>query len=268
MGLKHKTILVIGGLGFIGSTLSKLLISKGYDIDIYDINEPTGNPHHIIKTKRLAYNNTILHSCTLDDIYKHEYDYVIHLGSFVEVGDNTEDYFKNNNGELQKYIDNILYKKFIYISSSSILEDVISPYSISIKIAEAQIRNYCPADYLIIRHCTVYGENGIPDKLITKLLNQEIVNINGDPKLISRYFIYVGDLVKLIMNNLDRTGIINVKSHKQYTLDEILSIFGYIEGKDYFIEESDNRTFKKYLTKDGIDVIMTTSIEKYIRSLK
>lgn len=265
-------VLVIGGYGFIGSHFCKLLQSKCISFDIVDLNIPTGNPDALVIHHR---RKGLPRQHTLEWARHNFYDTVVHFGSIAGVRGNltAQEYWDNNNTCLQKYLTKLNYKKFVYISSSSVLGNVKSPYSISKDVAEAQVAAIAK-DFVIVRPFTVYGENGRPDMLIQRLLDNEEVFINGDPTSIKRRFTYVGDLVNEIFLLATR-----FTAHKycnmigeEVTMQEIINIVQkYRNGLPKLkYTDADKRDFTEYsfLKKKGINVELRTTFEEYIKKLR
>jgi len=251
-----KEYLIVGGHGFIGSYLCKRLIELGSSFDIYDINEPNGDPKKSVINYR---RKGLPESKTLDQISENVYEKVIHLGSYAGIrsGRNPLDYFENNVLNLQILLNELLgFRKLIYISSSSVLGDVETAYSLSKKIAE-QVVSSTFQDNLIIRPFTVYGKGGRPEMLITKLVNGEKVIINGDPEKIRRRFTYVEDLIDCILVNENEAGIINAIGGHSYKLSDLLDIF----GNEYTIGDESPYDFKNQTYDHAKDYLCKTMIE-------
>ena len=257
-----KNCLLIGGNGFIGHHLYSEL-KDILSVSIYDKEIPTGNPSkEVIEARKIG-----LPKCISDeDMMNTKWDYVIHLASIAGVRSDipSEVYFGNNNGDLQTYIRMLQYDKFIYISSSSVLGNSVSPYSLSKEISEAQVKQYCP-NYLIIRPFTVYGENGRPDMLITRGLNQDKLQINGKPESILRYYTYVKDLTLCIYRHLNTSGItINAIGSRLYSIKDIINILGV----KYKITDSDKRDFTEYKLDNSPKFICETLVEDYVKKIR
>lgn len=89
-------VLVVGGAGFIGSHMVKMLGQQGYDITVLD-NFSTGYRDAVLT------GDVIEGSCgdinTLNDVLSRGFDAVMHFASFIEVGEsvnNPTKYYKNN----------------------------------------------------------------------------------------------------------------------------------------------------------------------------
>jgi UDP-glucose 4-epimerase len=249
------TVLVVGGHGFIGHHLCNRLKHLEIDFDIFDLDCPTGNPSKELKAQRKI---GLPDSISTDELVIKHYSVVYHLGSLAGVrGSFTEDDYEYYNNVLLNYILNVDFDRIVYISSSSVLGNTESPYSRSKVLAEKQIKESGKV-WSIVRPFTVYGDNGRPDMLITRLLNKEKIVVNGNPALIERYFTFVGDLVDEIINShtYHTTNVIGFK----YRLDEVLELL----KADFTIGEIDKRDFTDYIFKDDLNIYTKTRIEDYL----
>ena len=314
---KDSKVLVIGGHGFIGSWLCKRLLKMGVtDLDIYDIGEPTGNPSEEVIRKR---KEGLPESLPLEWLggfergvwrggYSHNsYNYVFHLGSYAGIRSNRDplDYIKNNVNELKKHLRNVenyqydSYMRYIYVSSSSVLGDVETPYSLSKKMAEQSILDFRvnqekvfdivepyyrtneePTDISIVRPFTVYGELGRPDMFISKLISGKKIMVNGDPSNIKRRFTYVEDLIDVLIltaadrgalndlaffSSLSSKTIVNALGKHEYSLEYLLKLF----GNEYEVIDEDPRDFKEQdLNSSGENIFCQTKIEDVLDKLR
>ena len=301
---KDSKVLVIGGHGFIGSWLCKRLLKMGVtDLDIYDIGEPTGNPSEEVIRKR---KEGLPESLPLEWLGGFEegewyggysygsYNYVFHLGSYAGIRSNRDplDYIKNNVNELKKHLRNIRgnndenYMSYIYVSSSSVLGDVETPYSFSKKMAEQSILDFQEEkerfpEHLswlketpisIVRPFTVYGKLGRPDMFISKLISGKKIMVNGDPSNIKRRFTYVEDLIDILISTADETDpytgsstIVNALGKHEYSLEYLLKLF----GNEYEVVDEDIRDFKDQdLNSSGENIFCQTKIEDVLDKLR
>ncbi len=249
--------LIIGGHGFIGSHFCRRLNPKDYRV--YDIQQPTGYlSDDVIAKRKLGLNPS------LTEIPEGlECQYLVHFGAFAGVRTNrpATSYFDNNCLTYIKLLQKVKADKLIYISSSSVLGNIESPYSLSKKISEEITKTH--PNWTIIRPFTVYGENGRPDMLITRcILGQKIV-VNGNPKTIYRKYTYVQDLINCILDFQDKPGIVNVVGAKDYSIQDVLNIF----GNQYTIAEKSPLDFTELIPDGTQSWICSTSLESFAKQL-
>lgn len=93
----EKTILVVGGAGYIGSHVNKQLDDAGYQTVVYD-NLSTGSRGAV--TRGTFIEGDIGNSELLDEVFKsHKIDAVMHFAAFTDVGEsvvNPLKYYHNN----------------------------------------------------------------------------------------------------------------------------------------------------------------------------
>ncbi len=258
------------------------------DLDIYDIGEPTGNPSKEVIRKRkeglpeslpLEWLGGFERGVWRGGYSYNSYNYVFHLGSYAGIRSNRDplDYIKNNVNELKKHLRNIRadndenYMSYIYVSSSSVLGDVETPYSFSKKMAEQSILDFQEeqeAIFSIVRPFTVYGELGRPDMFISKLISGKKIMVNGDPSNIRRRFTYVEDLIDILISTAVRgsSTIVNALGKHEYSLEYLLKLFG---NDEYEVIDEDPRDFKNQdLNSSGENIFCQTKIEDVLDKLR
>jgi len=246
-----KEYLVVGGHGFIGSHFCSRLNPEDYDV--YDLDNPNGDPPEAwLKERKKGLNPSVA------DIYdNHSYKYLIYFASWAGIRSKRDslDYFENNCLKFAEVVRKCNFSKLVYISSSSVLGDVETAYSLSKKIAEefSKTQKY----HLIIRPFTVYGKYGRPEMFITKCINQKHIVVNGDPSNIKRKFTYVEDLVDCVFSNLDKQGTINAIGEHKYSLKDIMNIF----GNTYECQEASPFDFNSQTFDEADNFICQTKLE-------
>jgi UDP-glucose 4-epimerase len=158
-----KKVLVTGSEGYIGKHLVQMLGNK-YEIYKLDLKDPT-NPLDI---------RTI--NCDL------EFDTIVHLAALANVSRSTrypDDYFDTNVNGTRHLLKNLKYKNFIFASTGSAV-GMASPYSISKKMAELIVEDYCKnqnKNFTTFRFYNVTGIAGFqptnPDGLLASLMRAE-----------------------------------------------------------------------------------------------
>jgi len=130
--MKKQTILVTGGLGYIGSHTSVALLENGYDIIIIDNLTNSnisvlGKIEELTKKKPLFYNFDIREKLKIREVLdNHSIDGVIHFAAFKKITESIEDpllYYDNNIIGAIKLIEAFQEKgiyKFIFSSSATV----------------------------------------------------------------------------------------------------------------------------------------------------
>ena len=220
-----KKILVTGGLGFIGSNLIDLLISKKYYVINIDKVSYSSNFYNTKEYKNSKKYKFI--KCNIKDkkfkkiLFRYKPDAIFNLAAETHVDrsiDNPENFIQSNIVGVFNLLENFKnyskkYKsKLIHISTDEVYGDILtgrssenypyqpsSPYAASKAASDHLISSYIrtynvPA---IITNCSNnYGPKQHPEKLIPKLiyniLNNKPLPIYGRGKN-SREWIYVKD---------------------------------------------------------------------------
>ena len=167
-------VLVTGGLGYIGSHTSVLLLEKGYDLVIVD-DLSNSNEKVLININKITGKNPIFEKIDLKDkdsvsqLFKnYDFDGIIHFAAHKSVNESVnypEKYFENNVGSLENIISEIkLIKKpmnFIFSSSCTVygqadsmpinegfkLKKAESPYGQSKKECEEILETHHKSDH-------------------------------------------------------------------------------------------------------------------------
>ena len=238
-----KKIVVTGGLGFIGSNLIKLLLSKNYYVinidkvsyssNYYNVKEFTGSKKY--KFIKADLNNK---SKILKVLNKYRPQALLNLAAETHVDrsiDGPEIFIKNNIlgifNLLQTFRKHILKNKsckLIHISTDEVYGDVLygrskendaykpsSPYAASKASSDHLVYSYIRTYKLpaIITNCSNnYGPRQHPEKLIPKLiyniLNNKSLPIYGKG-INSREWIYVDDHCEALLKVLRKGKIGN-----------------------------------------------------------
>jgi len=241
--------IVTGGAGFIGSWVSDLLITKGHEVAVID-NLTTGNKENV-NPKAKFYEIDILGK-KISEIFQIEKpDYVFHLAAQINVRESirnpSQDATQNIVGTLnvlgQCVKNNV--KKVIFSSSSGAygsevkiptsenqIPDPESPYGIA-KLSIEKYLNFFKKvhglDYVALRYGNVYGprqnskgEAGVIAIFVNKSLNGEKLTIFGDGEQ-TRDYVYVKDVAKANLAAINLSGIFNVGTNTETSVNQIVS---------------------------------------------
>ena len=283
-----KTILITGGLGFVGKNLS-LFLKKKYKIIIVD-NFSSGDKNFIDKSIKI-YKKNIKND--LNYIFRNnKINFIIHCAANF-ANQNSIDNIKNDMESNICGTVNILemakkYKiqKFIYLSSSCIYTDPKSkehicdpsfktPYAISKFTAEQYVSFYNlhhKVNTVSFRLYNFYGKfdyvgkyrNVIPN-FISAALNNKILKIHGDG-LSTRDFTSVNDFVHFVNNFLlikkEINGVFNFGSSSSIKIIDLAKIIikicnsnsriQFIPSRNWDLisyRSANNLKLKKYFSK-------------------
>ncbi len=270
-------ILVTGGAGFIGSTLSDALIARGDSVVVIDSFNDYYDP--VIKRENieglLTSENFTLHEFDIRErdkvasvIESECPDVICHIAARAGVRPSIVDpvlYEEVNCLGTLNIIEaakGIGLKNFVFASSSSVYglnskvpfseEDPvtcpISPYAATKRSNELMLYTYSHLYNIpvtCLRFFTVYGERGRPDMAIakfTKLIHEgSPIPVYGDGSAI-RDFTYIGDIINGVIGAIDRPyayEIINIGGSKTVELRRVIEIIEAKLGKKAEIDFMD-----------------------------
>jgi UDP-glucose 4-epimerase len=154
-----KTILVVGGAGYIGSHMLKMLLGAGYQVVTLD--NLSGGYRDAVLGGDFVFGDTADRE-GLDRLFAdYAFDGVMHFASFIEVGEsvkNPSKYYQNNVAATLNLLDTMVahgVKKIIFSSTAAIFgepqyvpldeqhpKQPINPYGLSKWIIEQILANY------------------------------------------------------------------------------------------------------------------------------
>lgn len=238
----HKTVLVTGGAGFIGSHVADHLLQRGDNVvivdemnDYYDINLKRSNLKLLLSkygSSRLSiYYGDICDEKFMENIFEEtKIDWVCHMAARAGVRPSIQDpyvYIHSNIEGTTRLLElSCKYKvhNFVFASSSSVygglksnyfseddnVDNPVSPYTASKKACELLAYTYHHLYGLNVaglRFFTVYGPRGRPDmapfKFIDRISHGMEIQQFGDGSS-SRDYTYISDIVDGIIRSLDR----------------------------------------------------------------
>ena len=282
--MNHKSILLLGGGGFVGHALTRRLCLKGYIIHILTpepLNFSAPNIHiHCGKLDERPIIESVLPQCSL----------VIHLASATIPGDSIKSpVFEVEHNILPtiRFLEclqkNVHIRKVIFISSGGAIylpsrgnpiteNQLISPKSyygagkVAIESFLNAFANIHKIPITILRPSNLYGPGqpfrhgfGLIRTMLTHILNDTTMEIWGDGEIV-RDFIYIEDMIdllELIIKTPGISGIFNAGFSKGYSINQVKDIVEKITQK---------RLDVQYKTQRNIDitkvVIDSTKIRK------
>ena len=244
-----KTIIVTGGLGFIGSNLINLISKKNYFIVNIDKCSYASNPKNIFKKLKnyKFYKQDINNRSFIRSILnKYNPSIIFNLAAETHVDrsiDNPKAFISSNITGVFNLLESIKEQKkkskLIHVSTDEVYGDIkknhksketdsynpSSPYSASKAAGDLLIKSYIrtykiPA--IITNCCNNFGPNQYPEKLIPtiiyNILNKKLIPIYGRGKN-EREWIYVVDHCNALIKIADRGSIgenYNIGSEKVF----------------------------------------------------
>jgi len=155
-------ILVVGGAGYIGSHMVKILVNSGHDIIVLD-NLSTGF-RELAKYGELIVGDLADESLLEDLFSKHQFDGVMHFAAASLVGEsmtNPAKYYRNNVSNTINLLDAMVkynVKRFVFSSSAAVYgepnsdlideshaKDPINPYGSTKLMIERILQDYASA---------------------------------------------------------------------------------------------------------------------------
>lgn len=259
MGKNRKTILITGGVGFIGSHISRMLLDTGYQVTVLD-NLSSGAKENVAHGAKLIVGDIRDSKKTkeaLEDI-----DTVIHLAGLISVSKSVSDpisYCNNNvlgTVNLLNSMKEMGVTKIIFSSSSTVygepqklpLEENMTlkpsnPYGATKASIESFLQSYNAVfvfDVVILRYFNPYGPGELHDpethaipNFIKATLAKNPIPLYWQGEQI-RDYIYITDLVSAHLSVLHLNGfnVFNVGSGTAIkTKDLVNQIFKIIGSR-------------------------------------
>ena len=128
---KIKKVLVTGGAGYIGSTVSNLLLEKGFEVTIID-NLLTGNKKLVPKKAKLVVCDISDEKKVEEVIQNNQFNLIMHFAGLIRVDESVKEPKKYNefNFEKSKKFFKICLKnglnKIIFSSTASVYGDPVN----------------------------------------------------------------------------------------------------------------------------------------------
>jgi UDP-glucose 4-epimerase len=269
---KKGNCLILGGGGFIGSNLCEELLSRGYNVTVFDkLNFSQKNIQEFENSIEIIegdFSNEIDVEKSLDGI-----DYVYHLVSTTipatSNANPTYDVETNLISSLKLFEVCLAkkIKKIIFLSSGGtvygipekvpVTEDQFSNPICSYGIVKRSIEEYLfmfnklyGMDYNVFRMSNPYGEKqnphaaqGVIPVFLYKAILKQPIEIWGDGEVV-RDYIYIKDAVKVLASSIEVNSdrkIFNLSSGEGRSLNDILNIIKKVMKEDLKVEFREGR---------------------------
>ena len=255
---------VTGGAGFIGSHLTKYLVSEGHNVTVID-NLFRGKLSNLEEVKHRI-NFIKLDILDIENLKKtlQNMDGIFHQAALTSVPESyeKEDEYKEVNITGTENIFKIaseLKIKVVYASSSSVYGDIkkipitedfdrnpINPYGLTKLEDEYLAETYSKSGTQIIglRYFNVYGIGqsldyaGVITKFLDKISEGKHPIIFGDGSQV-RDFIFVEDVVKANLESMlsnTKSGFFNIGTGNAISINDLASLMIKISGKSLEVE--------------------------------
>lgn len=262
--MKNQSVLITGGVGFIGSNLAEEL-AKENEVKIID-NLSTGrieNIKELIKKDNVKFiRGSITDSSLLHRSFK-DIDYVFHQAAIPSVPRSIKDPKNSNEANITGTLNVLIaardsgIKKVVYASSSSVYGDTptlpksedmpvtpLSPYAVTKMTGEFYCKIFqdlFDLQTVALRYFNVFGPKQDPNsqyaavipKFINDVINDKPPVIYGDGEQ-SRDFTFVKHVVEanILACESEMAGITNIACGRRITINQLVSIIKELIGKD------------------------------------
>ena len=237
----YKNILIIGGSGFVGTSLCEALSNK-FNVTNYDQKQKKIKNVKFIKSKiennnklknEIIKNDIIILSAAVSDINFANKNLSKTIFQNTYLATRVLEIMKNQNKKL-----------LIFISSIYVNGKNMDVYKISKHTSELIIRNFSKKfniNFTILRLPTICGNNNRSADVISifkkNILQGKNIIVNGDGKQ-TRNFLFSRDLGKSffkLLNKKYQNKVVNVFSNYNYNIKNLAKIFGNINKKSKII---------------------------------
>jgi len=156
-------ILVCGGAGYIGSNMTAMLLSAGYEPIVFD-NLSKGH-RAAVKSEEFVKGDLADYELIVRTLRKYEINVVMHFASLIEVGESVQvplKYYFNNVSNTQSLLaamESAYVKKFIF-SSSAAVYGIPKAVPITEDLAKEPINPYGETKWSIERMCHYQSQTG------------------------------------------------------------------------------------------------------------
>jgi dTDP-glucose 4,6-dehydratase len=271
-------VLITGGCGFIGSTVVRKFLDKGYDVDVLDALAYSGFRSHLDGLKVRLFEDDLRSKVDVSDVIKYGfYDLVVHVAaeSSVDKSINNFEDFITTNVLGSSYLFNACrlhnVPKLINFSTDEVyghLPTREGSFSESTPIAPRNLYSASKASQLLFANAfrethqlplinvcpsNCFGPRQLPEKLLPRalwlMMNQKPVPLYGNG-LNVREWLYVEDLADAIVLLAEKGQVgetYNIGSDNERSNLDILHTLQRVSGLDLqiqFIEDRKGHDFR------------------------
>ena len=254
--MTNKTVLVVGGSGFLGSHVADELTNKGFKVTIFDQK----------KSKWINKNQNFIKSNLLDrehviEVMK-DFNYVIHFAGIADIGESKKrpiETIETNIIGTANLLEGARInkiEKFIFASSVYVFSKYGSFYGKSKQACELLIEEYqneFNLDYIHVRYGSLYGPraqewNGLK-KYISEIIVNKKINFlgNGEEK---REYIHVKDAAIMtadLLESEEKNIAVNITGQQVIsTLDLFKLIFEVLQLEENIHLSEESRVVSHY----------------------
>jgi nucleoside-diphosphate-sugar epimerase len=194
--MAKSKILVLGGTQMLGRDFVETLLEKDIDYDLVLANRGITNSELFNNLSKIQIDRNIESEC--NKLNNSQYDYVIDFSCY------TIDQFKNT-------INNLKYKKYIYISTMSVFDqNTINKKDINDNyywycVNKKQVEEYIISNIkniLIVRPCAIFGEHDYTQRFYKKNDNYYFISSNTLVNNVPGYM-FIKEFTKKLLSYID-----------------------------------------------------------------
>ena len=244
-------VLVTGGSGFLGKSISDYFADKGHEILIFDKTEP----QILLDNQTFMYgdlfDNEILDQALID------IDIVFHFAAQADIdySDENPEYTLTNNIQgtinLLEKAKHLKLKRFFFSSSVYVNSKYGSFYGVSKQCCEKIIEEYSRKyglDFTILRYGSLYGPhanefNSISNIIESALSNKSIERMGDGEEL--RDYVFIDDAAEMTYETLADDYLnkhVLISGNQQIKVKDFLIMLNEILGGDIKISYKDKET--------------------------
>ncbi len=245
-------VLVTGGSGFLGKSISDFFSKNGHEIIIFDKCEP----QNLLDNQSFV-EGDLFDEKSLDQALKNV-DIVLHFAAQADIDyseENPEETLENNiqgTINLLKKVKDLNLKRFFFSSSVYVNSKHGSFYGVSKQCCEKIIEEYSRRyglDFTILRYGSLYGPNANEfnsiSSIIESALSSKSIERSGDGEEIREY-VFIDDAAAMTYETLSedyKNKHVFISGNQQIKVKDLLVMINEILGGDIKIsyKEKDNK---------------------------